>query len=233
VPHRDDGITRRLDDVVKLHGAGDFYLTRARAAAAGAGRLDAQGRKLQVDHTWEVQLLAHCVAQTPAFFPVLSQIDCTTTSTALSGQPFAVQNALKPLYDTQNGGRTYDCFNLRALTQEVNVKKGAVYKALLLEEAARGGDFRCGDFRVHAKLAASLQGAAACANDKDVAERVADALLLELRSTSDIYVDRLQAGLPPGPFTKRTAGAVSRANNAAGLLAESVADLSGRILDSG
>ena len=230
---RDDGITRRLADVVKQHGSGDFYLTRARAASssAGVGQLDANGKKLQVDHTWEVQLLSHCVAQTPAFFPVLAQVDCNTSSTSLSGQPFAVQNALLPLYNTQNGGRDFACFNLRALTQEINVKKGAIYKSLLVEEAARGGDFRCGDFRVHAKLCRSLEASAACGSDPELAGRVADALLSELRATADIYMDRLQAGLPPGPLTAHTAGAVSKASQAACSLAETVQDLSGRILD--
>ena len=194
--------------------------------------------------------MSHCIAQTPEFHAVLRNIDVNLSSGALKRQPQAVQSALLPLYNTQNGGRAYDCFNLKALTAEVNVKKGAVFKAMLLsarhfccvclcallssphaEEAETGGDFRRSDFNVRSRLQTTLQAAAACGGSEDAAARVSDALLAELRGAADIYVDRLSCGLPPGPLTARTVGAVARANSGALALAEAVKELSARIID--
>lgn len=174
--------------------------------------------------------MAHCLQQTAEWHGVLKNVDVTTSSGVLRGQPETVRAALQPLYATHNGGSSFACFNLKALNAEVNVKKGAVYKALLAKEMETKGDFRA-VYDVRQSLLKSLAKASACAGDSEATGRVSDALLSELQGTSDVYVERLSAGLPPGPLTARSAGAVSRANSSALALAETVKELAARILD--
>ena len=56
------------------------------------------------------------------------------------------------------------------------------------------------------------------------AEEVTDAIMRELRVVTEEYVQRLHAGLPVGPLTQRTLGAVNRANAATDALAERMAE---------
>ena len=128
--------------------------------------------------------------------------------------------------------RRYQCFNLKALTKSINIKKGAVYKAMLARELETDGAFER-VFDVRRRLEASFAESDATGRDEAVAAAVASGMLRELRGVAAEYVERLQGGLPPGPRAQRTLSGLSggRVDAAAAALGETVKELSGRIVD--
>ena len=162
---RDGGISAKMQAVQKAWGPGDYYLRSTRARVQ---RIDTDAEKLQVDHSFECQLLAHSLETTAEFRDVLRNLDVTVRSEALSRQPMAVANALGPLYATHNGGAEYNCFNLRALSAEVNSKKGQCYRAFLnRQRAAEDGTSPVAVYDVRRQLEASCLKSGPCVSDAD------------------------------------------------------------------
>jgi hypothetical protein len=151
---RDGGISTKMQAVQQAWGPGDYYLRNTRARVLRPDSAEAQ--KLQVDHSFECQLLAHSLETTAEFRDVLRNVDVTSRSDALSRQPKAVENALGPLYATHNGGADYRCFNLRALSADLNIKKGQCYRAYLnRQRAAESGTSPVAVYDVRTQLQAS------------------------------------------------------------------------------
>ena len=116
---RDINVSSRRDELAAAFGAGDYHLraTAARRSRSSVVANAAASAGLQVDHTFECQLLAHAVEHTPELRSVLSQVDLATKKNGgFSTQPAVVGACLRPVYDLQNSGRELGFFNLKLLS---------------------------------------------------------------------------------------------------------------------
>ena len=181
---RDGSISAKMQAVQQAWGAGDYYLRNTRARVLRPDT-STEAQKLQVDHAFECQLLAHSLETTAEFRDVLRNVDVTVRSEALSRQPKAVENALAPLYATHNGGADYSCFNLRALSADTNSKKGQCYKAYLnRQRAAESGTSPVAAYDVRRQLQALCLNSGICVSDpmhRTTAATRADSILSLLR----------------------------------------------------
>jgi hypothetical protein len=225
---RESNLTAKLPGCVALFGAGDYYLraTPARIAAAAA----LAGRKLDVDHTVECQVMAHCLAQTQEWHALLAQA-VHTAPCSLKHQPTVLGAALRPLVRAHNGGEEVAFFNLRPLTPEVNKQKGALFKAFLHSESkTEGAGETALDLR--ATLRRYLREGDACGGSEHVADSVTAAIFRNLRETHALYVDKLQEGLPPAGAPSRVVGARSAEDARFEALGETLKELAARIDDA-
>ena len=178
---RDDAISKRKEEVVQCHKAHSYYL-RPRKPPSG-DHVD------EVDHTFECQMLAHAIFQTPTYHPVLTQMDISTTSHNLKKQPFVVQGALEPLKSIQNCVDDPTLFNLRMMNKSLNITKGAVIKRWLDDRVKHSGaHLQEADLRNAYHKSASVQNGII---DIDEADRLARVLAKDLVIAEEAYVDRL------------------------------------------
>lgn len=119
---RERALRKRTLPILKEHyGEGCYYLrhTEARASSLAAEHYF----DVQVDHTFECQLIAHAVVQCPDYTEILRQYDHQVKNNLLTKQGFVVQGALKPVYDIQNNIHETELFNLRLLHPTLNMAK--------------------------------------------------------------------------------------------------------------
>ena len=115
---RDHNISTRRDDVAKQDGTvntHDYFLR---------DRTPKLTSSVEVDHTFECQLIAHCIMQTDELHPIIKQLNINITKTV---QLEIVRGLLNPIYNIHNCTQSADCgtFNLHLLEKTVNIKKGA------------------------------------------------------------------------------------------------------------
>ena len=217
---RQDNIKVLLDKVQLQHG-GDYGLRRTDARVQHAAAV--AGPALQVDHVWECQLAAHALVQAaqdaPEWREVLRSITLPPprpspkeAEAASKGKPprwyynqcqlkkyrEATQQALMPLFDVQNGGEAFRCFNLRLLDGKTNRKKGQLFDYWLAEEYKAGCDAPPPmDLRRQLSgylLKEDLDGKAVAASGQE-AGTIADNILSTFESTAETYITVVENGL--------------------------------------
>jgi hypothetical protein len=149
--------------------------------------LKSRQTSLQVDHTFECQLIAHAVVQCPDYTEILRQYDYTTKNNLLSQQGFVVQGALKPVYDVQNNINEPELFNLKLLHPTLNTSKRFAYTNFLKHVY----DVKRGEYNLRQDMERLISK---YTSETDAAT-VTHALFNELNSVEDPYVTRLQSGL--------------------------------------
>jgi hypothetical protein len=136
---RDGNLSTKYREFEGVERRNDYYLrnTTERSLSQSAQERDEAGKKLEVDHTYECQLLAFSILNAKSCTKtggVLGQIDLSATRT---NQPITVQNFLNPIFAVHNdetalkkgsGDAIEDCLNLRLLNSFVNKVKGSVVK---------------------------------------------------------------------------------------------------------
>ena len=118
---RDSNVSKRLEEVAEKQGCRHDYYLRPRVPRAAAS--------LDVDHTFESQLLSLSVLNASPCHDVLSQIDLSAPRTR---QPFVVQNLLNPIYAIHNDAD----INLRLLHSGLNRSKGQAVKGWVRDAVA-------------------------------------------------------------------------------------------------
>jgi hypothetical protein len=186
---------------------------------------------LHVEHVVQCQLMAYALAPTPKWHRVLAQADMHAgrhASGALFAQPRVLRDALAPLVAAHNGGAAYDFFNLRPVARQAGMLTIVSFRHYLARQySTQSGDEPA--VGVRAMLREHLLQSDACDRSADVAERYADALLDDLRRTSERYVSLLQAGLPREGFSSNWLGAGARADARYEALGETLKELVARI----
>ena len=194
-----------------VNAAYDLRITRQRAERSTGGDTAA----LQIEHTWECQLLAHSIEQTEAFHDRLGNLNLTARS--LAGQPSVVVNWLTPVVELHNGGG--DCFNLREMDGVLNLKKRDACIALLRDERETEGNFESRDtFRN--RLCTRFEAV----TDKDVAYGMASRVLSEVDHAARSFNKHLHDLVSP-----RGRSYEQKAVEAAGLLGETIEALAARM----
>jgi hypothetical protein len=192
-----------------------YYLSRLRPTEERIARLLAERRDtlsacLDVDHTYEVQLLTHALLQTRELHGVLCKIQFDQGEDTKGGvvyrtvgeralvslerQEKSVKALLQPIYDLQNGlDAQHSLFNLRLLLRSINRGKCAPFGAYI--DAARAGRaFSVAEdmvqlFSVRSK---AEHGTAIFLNKPEECQLFCGELLRELRDTTDAYAHILQ-----------------------------------------
>ena len=178
---RDDAIARRREEVIQCHATHSYYLRPRKPPPVD--HVD------EVDHTFECQMLAHAIFQTPEYHPILKQLDINTSSHSLKRQPFVVQGALETLKNIQNCVDDPTLFNLRMLNKSLNITKGAVIKRWLNDRVvSNGSHLQKADLQEAYRKSTSVQNGII---DVDEADELAVILAKDLTVAEKTYVHRL------------------------------------------
>ena len=187
---RDRSVRKRaMPQLLETYGEGCYYLRHTAARTASLNSSSAKTLKIDVDHTFECQLMAHAVVQCPDYAEILRQYDTTTRHNLISQQGFVVQGALRPVYDIQNNISDSELFNLRLLNSTINTSKRFAFTNFLKHVY----DVRRGDYDLRVDMERLLKKH----TSEDNAELITKSLLQELSSVEDPFVTRLGQGLAP------------------------------------
>ena len=184
---RDRAVRRRaMPQLLETYGEGCYYLRHTAARAAALNSSATKSLKIDVDHTFECQLMAHAVVQCPDYAEILRQYDTTTRHNLISQQGFVVQGALRPVYDIQNNISDSELFNLRLLNSTINTSKRFAFTNFLKHVY----DIRRGDYDLRFDMERLIRKH----TSEDNAVIITKSLLYELSSVEDPFVTRLAQG---------------------------------------
>jgi hypothetical protein len=121
---RDANISKYMKNVESKQSAGHDYYLRARPPSG----------KLEVDHTFECQLLAASIINVETCHPILAQMDLSASRT---NQPIVVRNFISPIFEVHNDHDS--CINLKLVDKIFNIQKGHAVTNWLKEMKKSGG----------------------------------------------------------------------------------------------
>lgn len=177
---REDSISMRRDEVIEKHG-GHSYNLRPRKSTVSY-------HPDEVDHTFECQMLAHAIFQTPEYHPILRQLDINTSSHSFKEQTIVVKGALERLKEIQNCVGDVTLFNLKMLNKSINITKGSVIKRWLNDRVASRKSQLQKALQDGFRKSTSVQKGII---DTDEADELAAVLTQDLILVEGIYVERL------------------------------------------
>ena len=179
-------------------GEGAYY-TRARAHKPE--HTPTEHAHMEVDHTFECQMLAHAIVQTEAFHEG-GWLQAVELHLPRTQQPSgAVRSGLEGLYGVQNCVDDPTFFNLRLLDKSLNITKGGVVRNWL-EGRYAGGDSRAlTGLRAGFRQSTAVRGRVITVEEGD---ELAGALQRAMAAVEAPYLDRLAALQERPPATAAT-----------------------------